>query len=105
MKFPFKTCFYGMIFLGGWLLIMSPQSVSAESYVNGYYRANGTYVKPHTRSSPDSYRYNNYGSPSAKQSYSNFGVTPSWSRDSDSDGLSNQFDLDDNNDGQMDDYE
>lgn len=27
--------------------------------VKGYYRKDGTYVRPHIRSSPDSYRYNN----------------------------------------------
>ena len=34
--------------------------VSADVYVNGYTRSNGTYVSPHVRSSPDSSPYNNY---------------------------------------------
>lgn len=35
----------------------------AEAYsyrVNGYYRSSGTYVQPYYRTSPDSYRWNNY---------------------------------------------
>jgi hypothetical protein len=31
--------------------------------VKGYYRKDGTYVRPHTRSAPDSSPYNNYGMP------------------------------------------
>ena len=32
----------------------------ADSYVNGYYRSNGTYVQGHYRSNADGNRYNNY---------------------------------------------
>lgn len=32
----------------------------ADSYVNGYYRKDGTYVQPHHRSDPDGNRFNNY---------------------------------------------
>lgn len=32
----------------------------SNTYVNGYYRGNGTYVKPYYRSNPDGYSYNNY---------------------------------------------
>ena len=32
----------------------------ADVHVNGYYRGNGTYVKQHSRSSPNKYRYDNY---------------------------------------------
>lgn len=35
-------------------------AVSADSYVQGYYRDNGTYVQPHYRSSPDGNAGNNY---------------------------------------------
>lgn len=35
-------------------------SALADDYVNGYYKQNGTYVQGHMRSSPDSYRSNNY---------------------------------------------
>lgn len=31
--------------------------------VKGYYRKDGTYVKPYSRSAPDSNPYNNYGFP------------------------------------------
>lgn len=31
--------------------------------VKGYYRQNGTYVPPHTRSAPDSSPFNNHGMP------------------------------------------
>lgn len=32
----------------------------ADTYVNGYYRSNGTYVQPHYRTTADSNPYNNY---------------------------------------------
>ena len=35
---------------------------SADQYVNGYTRSDGTYVQGYYRSSPDQYRYNNYSS-------------------------------------------
>lgn len=34
--------------------------VSADQWVNGYTRNDGTYVQPHIRSSPNSYRFDNY---------------------------------------------
>jgi hypothetical protein len=38
-----------------------PASVEAgDVYVNGYYRNDGTYVKPHYRSAPDGNFYNNW---------------------------------------------
>jgi hypothetical protein len=33
---------------------------SAQTYVRGYYRSNGTYVAPHYRSNPDGNFYNNW---------------------------------------------
>ena len=49
----------------------SPYSYSPPSYnysdsdvdVKGYYRQNGTYVQPYSRTRPDSNPYNNYGFP------------------------------------------
>lgn len=41
----------GLLFFG---------SVYADTYVNGYYRKDGTYVQPHYRSSPDSSYNNNW---------------------------------------------
>lgn len=35
------------------LLLGSVNSVFADVYVEGYYRSDGTYVRPHMRSSPD----------------------------------------------------
>lgn len=66
--------------------------------VKGYYRKNGTYVQPHVRSSPDSTKANNYG---AKTSTS----ISLYDRDKDNDGIANQNDTDDNNNGVHDDNE
>lgn len=35
--------------------------VSADTYVRGHVRSDGTYVAPHYRSDANSYRYDNYG--------------------------------------------
>jgi hypothetical protein len=35
----------------------------ADEYVDGYYRADGTYVQPYWRSDPDGNPYNNYSFP------------------------------------------
>ena len=32
----------------------------AQTHANGYYRSNGIYVQPHTRSSPNSTNHDNY---------------------------------------------
>lgn len=76
-------------------------------YVNGYYRKDGTYVRPHYRSNPDGIKSNNYGSPSSSQrkAYQNLPVLPTYKYDQDSDGIANQYDYDDDNDGVLDDYE
>ena len=34
--------------------------VYGDTYVPGYWRSDGTYVRPHYRSDPDSSRWNNY---------------------------------------------
>lgn len=39
------------------------KSSSDSASVRGYYRKDGTYVRPHTRSAPDGNPYNNYGFP------------------------------------------
>lgn len=40
---------------------ITPSKAEAYSYrVNGYYRSSGTYVQPYYRTSPDSYKWNNY---------------------------------------------
>ena len=35
-------------------------TATADEFVNGYFRSNGTYVQPHYRSSPDGNPWNNY---------------------------------------------
>lgn len=35
-------------------------TASADVFVNGYYKSNGTYVGSHYRTSPDSSIFNNY---------------------------------------------
>ena len=42
-------------------VIMNSSSVSSQQIVSGYLRSNGTYVSPYIRSTPDSYKFNNYG--------------------------------------------
>lgn len=69
-----------------------------DVYVKGYTRKNGTYVAPHVRSSPDSHKWNNYG----RATSSSVGT---YDRDQDNDGILNQYDTDDNNNGVHDDAE
>lgn len=45
---------FGAAFLAG------ATEASADQYVNGYMRGDGTYVQPHYRSSPDGSTFNNY---------------------------------------------
>jgi hypothetical protein len=44
------------------LVLMLAGGASAQVYVAGYLRADGTYVSPHYRSSPDSSTFNNWSS-------------------------------------------
>lgn len=78
----------------------------AQTQVKGYYKKNGTYVAPYTRSSPNSTRTDNYGSAPKKSGsvYSSSYSSP-YTRDKDKDGVSNQYDQDDDNDGTNDDYD
>lgn len=85
-------------------------SFSVESYaqvhVKGYTRKDGTYVAPHIRSSPDAYKWNNYGPSSSSPNYLGKGhVTAPSTRDYDGDGVANMFDYDDDNDGINDDFD
>jgi hypothetical protein len=46
-----------------WVLaaaVLLPSMTSAQVYVHGYYKSNGTYVAPHYRSAPDGNPYNNW---------------------------------------------
>lgn len=40
--------------------LIVPFSAEALVGVKGYYRKDGTYVRPHYRTNPDSYTYNNF---------------------------------------------
>lgn len=44
----------------GLLAAINSQAI-ADTYVNGHFRQDGTYVQPHYRTNPDSTRLNNYG--------------------------------------------
>lgn len=80
------------------ILLLSTIQAIAQTQVRGYTRKDGTYVAPHTRTAPDSNKWNNYGSKSSN-SYG------SKDRDSDNDGIYNQYDKDDNNNWVQDDSE
>ena len=41
-------------------LLLCFTAALADTYVNGYYKKDGTYVNGYTRSSPDSTNWNNY---------------------------------------------
>ena len=84
----------------GILMVVPSLAAAKDVYVNGYYRSNGTYVRPHIRSAPDSHRWNNYG-PSTNSGQ----LMNPYSRDWDTDGIPNYLDLDDNNNGILDDYD
>ena len=87
--------------IAAWMLlsVLSHTALAQQDvYVNGYYRKDGTYVRPHYRSAPDSHKWNNYG-PSRT---SNELLNPRL-RDYDRDGVPNYLDMDDDNDGRHDD--
>lgn len=88
-------------YLAVFVFMIASVVYSKDVYVKGYFKKNGTYVSPYVRSSPDSFKWNNYGSPGA----SDFGGGSPYFRDSDGDGISNRFDMDDDNNGRMDDLE
>lgn len=74
--------------------------VAFAGWVKGYTRSDGTHVRGHYRSSPDNYKWNNYG-PSKNDSE----LTNPYIRDNDRDGTPNYLDKDDDNDGKTDDYD
>jgi hypothetical protein len=81
-------------------LLTSILAIAGDVYVGGYYRKDGTYVRPHIRSSPNSSRSDNYGPSQNSDQLMN-----PRSRDYDSDGIPNYMDRDDDNDGIRDDYD
>lgn len=80
------------------VLAWSIPAFAGDVQVKGYYRKDGTYVRPHIRSSPNQYKWDNYG-PSRNDSQ----LMNPRSRDSDNDGTPNYLDRDDDNDGRLDD--
>lgn len=83
---------YALLFC---IFLIIPALVQAKDVrIKGYFRKDGTYVRPHVRSSPDQYKWNNYG-PSTN---SNQLMNPR-QRDWDRDGIPNYLDKDDDNDG------
>ncbi len=67
------TKLIGVFVLGAILIGLSPVTANAAVHVNGYYRKNGTYVRPHYRSDPDSSVTNNWSYPGNTNPYT--GVT------------------------------
>ncbi|MDN5063944.1 MULTISPECIES: hypothetical protein [Aliarcobacter] len=61
MKFVFKLVIVCYVFSGNILF--------ADDYVNGYYKKNGTYVKGHYRSSPNSTKKDNFTTDGNKNPY------------------------------------
>lgn len=41
-------------------LLLSSVAFAGDTYVNGYYRSNGTYVSPHYRSAPNATKADNW---------------------------------------------
>ena len=84
------------------VIAICSSTASADKWVNGYTKKDGTYVQGHSKSSPDSYRYNNKGSQSyggsQRDEYSSgMGATNKNNssygyRDNDNDGLGNSYD-------------
>ncbi|MBW2063349.1 MAG: hypothetical protein JRJ03_00310 [Deltaproteobacteria bacterium] len=79
-------------------IFFSALALAKDVYVKGYYRKDGTYVRPHIRSSPDRYRWNNYGPSRNFQELMN-----PRTRDYDQDGIPNYLDTDSDNDSILDD--
>jgi len=80
-------------------LVLLPSLILAgDVHVRGYYRKDGTYVRPHIRSSPDQYKRNNYG-----PSQNSYELMNPRTRDYDRDGIPNFRDMDSDNDGLFDD--
>ena len=52
--------YLGIMFLSILVGILLVNVCSADVAVKGYYRSDGTYVKPHYRSNPNSYKTDNW---------------------------------------------
>ena len=89
------------------LFLVNSVCYAGDVKVRGYYRKDGTYVRPYHRSSPDGDVSNNYGRPSyqQQQQYKYYQELPSYNYDYDNDGIKNKNDSDDDNDGTLDNYD
>lgn len=91
-----------VLIISSLLIAICAAPASADKWVNGYTKKDGTYVQGHMKSSPDSNRYNNKSSQtnggSQRDEYSSgLGATNKSNssygyRDNDNDGLGNSFD-------------
>ena len=52
-----------LLLMASTMLLISQDSEAKRVYVKGYYRKDGTYVRPHYRTAPDGNPYNNYSTP------------------------------------------
>jgi hypothetical protein len=82
------------------LLVTASPALAQDVHVDGYYRRDGTYVRPHVRSAPDGIRSNNYG-PSTTDSQ----LMNPRQRDYNQDGVPNYLDSDDDSDGRGDNWD
>jgi len=82
------------------LLASSVCALAEDVWVDPHYRDDGTYVRGYYKSSPDGLKWNNYG-----PSMNSWQLTNPRSRDWDGNGIPNFRDLDDDNDGLMDDVD
>ena len=95
-----KAFLLSVVLLAVFSMLAVQIAYSGDVYVGGYHRKDGTYVRPHIRSSPDSSKWNNYGPSRSDPELMN----PTM-RDYDRDGIPNYFDYDDDSDGIFDDYD
>ena len=51
-----------LLFAAAFVLVVLCTGAYADTYVNGYYRKDGTYVQGHYKTPNDPYFYNNYSS-------------------------------------------
>lgn len=51
------------------IMLLVAATASADQWVNGYTKKDGTYVEGHYRSSPNQYRYDNYSSQNNSNPY------------------------------------
>jgi hypothetical protein len=96
-----------LVLIAGLACVASPSF--AQTHVSGYTRKDGTYVQPHVRSNPNATRSDNHGPSASSRSSFSSTYAPAYAspsaRNKDHDGISNQDDADDDNDGLNDDYD